>query len=72
MLDSRDVRDKHDRATIQRVRSAHSSRSDLVYAHVDSRSEPLCWLADTVAWCLNTGGDWQRRAKPVIDAIIDA
>ena len=40
------------------------------YTHERSRSEPLLWIPDAVAWCFAKGGDWKRRVDPLIDEII--
>ena len=42
------------------------SKTELTYEHVDSTAEPLLWISDAVAWCFGAGGDWRRRAGPLI------
>ncbi|WP_410622993.1 hypothetical protein [Amycolatopsis sp. cmx-8-4] len=42
------------------------SKTELTYEHVDSTAEPLLWISDAVAWCFGAGGDWRRRASPLI------
>lgn len=41
-------------------------RSDLPYLHAPAVSEPLLWVSDAVAWCWQRGGDWKRRAQPLV------
>ncbi|WP_206795657.1 hypothetical protein [Amycolatopsis sp. MtRt-6] len=66
VLDSRDHRDVHDRQTLQRALGSRPSKTELTYEHVDSTAEPLLWISDAVAWYSGAGGDWRRRADPVI------
>lgn len=70
VLDSREVRDRHDRMAIRRILGKHPSK-DLVYEHLDSTSDPLLWIADVVAWCYGAGGEWRRRAAPLVACVVD-
>jgi len=38
----------------------------LAYRHADPYEEPMLWVSDMVAWCCYRGGDWMRRAQPII------
>ncbi|TNC20820.1 DUF3800 domain-containing protein [Amycolatopsis alkalitolerans] len=67
VLDSRDHRDKHDRATIYR---ALGQKTDLTHTHLNSTSAPLLWIPDAVAWCYGAGGDWRRRVMPIVSKVI--
>ncbi|MEU6150865.1 hypothetical protein ABZ816_12780 [Actinosynnema sp. NPDC047251] len=71
VLDSRSGRDRIDQLTIQRVLADRPRRDEVAYEHWDSTSEPLLWTADLAAWCFGAGGDWARRAAPVLGAVID-
>ncbi|WP_410639332.1 DUF3800 domain-containing protein [Amycolatopsis sp. lyj-346] len=71
VLDSRNHRDGHDRQTLQRALGFRPSKTELTYEHVDSTAEPLLWVSDAVAWCFGAGGDWRRRACPVIAECFD-
>ncbi|WP_290051663.1 hypothetical protein [Amycolatopsis solani] len=66
VLDSRDHRDGHDRRTLQHALGFRPSKTELTYEHVDSTAEPLLWISDAVAWCVGAGGDWRRRASPLV------
>ncbi|RSD21894.1 DUF3800 domain-containing protein [Amycolatopsis eburnea] len=66
VLDSRDHRDAHDRQTLQQALGTRPSKTELTYEHVDSTAEPLLWISDAVAWCTGAGGDWRRRANPLV------
>ncbi|MEQ0563812.1 hypothetical protein ABJI51_32440 [Amycolatopsis sp. NEAU-NG30] len=72
VLDTRDHRDSHDRQTLQRALGVRPSKTELIYEHVDSTAEPLLWVSDAVAWCFGAGGDWRRRASPLVAARIEA
>ena len=69
VLDTRDTRNIHDIRTLQRTLGSHPSKTELVYEHVDSVSEPLLWVSDAVAWCYGAGGDWKRRVMATIDNV---
>lgn len=34
--------------------------------HRQRHEEPLLWVADAVAWCVNRGGEWERMVRPMI------
>ncbi|MEV0676743.1 DUF3800 domain-containing protein [Actinosynnema sp. NPDC050436] len=70
VFDSRPGRDKLDEITIRGVLGKQAREERVVYEHLDSTSEPLVWLADIVAWCYGAGGDWARRAAPVLGNVI--
>ncbi|GAA4549078.1 hypothetical protein [Amycolatopsis samaneae] len=66
VLDTRGHRDVLDRRTLQRALGLRPSKTELTYEHLDSTAEPLLWISDAVAWCFGAGGDWRRRAVPLI------
>ncbi|MFE9744508.1 DUF3800 domain-containing protein [Saccharothrix saharensis] len=70
VLDSRQDRDFLDAHTIRRVLDKYPEEGQLVYEHCASSDEPLLWLADIAAWCTGAGGEWARRAAPVIGSVI--
>ena len=61
-----DDRDRHDRATIQRVARKHTGTRQFTHEHLEGHSEPLLWLADIAAWCWGAGGEWRRLVNPVV------
>lgn len=71
VLDSREVRDEHDRLTIRLAQGNHARDSGLVYEHIGSTQEALLWVADAVAWCVGAGGDWQRRVQCLVAKVVD-
>lgn len=36
------------------------------YRHAAPHEHPLLWVSDAVAWCYSNGGDWIRRAEPIV------
>ncbi len=38
-----------------------------VYDHRANHEEPLLWVVDSLLWAYGAGGDWRRRADPMID-----
>jgi hypothetical protein len=70
VFDSRQARDVFDGHTVRRVLDKRPGESLLVYEHVTSVDEPLLWLADIAVWCHGAGGDWARRAAPMIGSVI--
>ncbi|GAA0226817.1 hypothetical protein GCM10010492_26360 [Saccharothrix mutabilis subsp. mutabilis] len=69
VLDSREVRDELDRSTISRALVKRPDSGGLVYEHMNSTSDPLLWIADIAVWCHGAGGDWARRAAPLIGPV---
>jgi hypothetical protein len=47
------------------------AEAPLRYAHVDSASEWLLWIADVAAWCHGAGRDWRRRIDPIIASVTE-
>jgi hypothetical protein len=43
----------------------------LEYWHESAASEPLLAIPDAVGWAWARGGDWRRRAQPMIGEVID-
>ncbi|HEY4021324.1 MAG TPA: hypothetical protein VGM75_21730 [Pseudonocardiaceae bacterium] len=71
VIDTRAERDRFDGKTIREQLHDQPAHSSFSYAHNDSGSEPLCWIADAAAWCFGAGGDWRRRIMPMIDDVIE-
>ena len=38
----------------------------LLWDHRHRHEEPLLWVADAAAWCVNRGGEWERMVRPLI------
>jgi hypothetical protein len=46
-------------------------RPNLTWDHRERHQEPLLWVADAVAWCVNRGGEWERMVRPMIVETIE-
>ncbi|WP_148286491.1 DUF3800 domain-containing protein [Microbacterium sp. B19] len=36
------------------------------FEHAAPHEHPLLWVSDAVAWCYSRGGEWARRAEPLV------
>jgi hypothetical protein len=56
---------------------AHDSKvlsdlqTNILWDHRERNQEPLLWVSDAVAWCVNRGGDWERLVRPLIIETMD-
>lgn len=41
----------------------------LQYLHTAPTEHALLWVSDAVAWCYQAGGDWIRRAAPMVTQV---
>lgn len=57
--------ERNDRRTIHNALLRHD-RYELTYRHAEPTEYALLWISDAIAWCCNAGGDWSRRAEPLI------
>jgi hypothetical protein len=71
VIDSRSHRDIEDERTIYRALGPQGSEANFAHEHLDSTSEPLLWVADSVAWCFNAGGRWRQRVDTIVSTVID-
>lgn len=63
----RDVSIEHaDKKSLYAAVHEHGLRDTLTYAHEAAHQEPLLWIADAIAWSYTKGGEWRRRAQPMI------
>lgn len=37
--------------------------------HAMPTAHPVLWVRDAVAWCYQAGGDWWRRAQPLVSEV---
>jgi hypothetical protein len=64
--ESLEASDRRQVAEIARQRG-----SDLRYSHSAPQEHPLLWVSDAVAWCHSRGGDWVRRADPIVGCRVE-
>jgi hypothetical protein len=58
-----------DRRIIRSSLEAHGYLDKLEYLHVAPTDYAMLWVSDAVAWCHQAGGDWIRRAAPLVGEI---
>lgn len=46
-------------------------KREMQWDHLQRHEEPLLWVSDAVAWCVNRGGDWERMVRPMIVETIE-
>ena len=68
VLEQDDSLVRSDRLTLGAALRATPGAS-LGYEHRRPSGEPLLWIPDAVAWCVSRGGEWRRRASPLIDEL---
>ena len=48
------------------IKLLNELRPSMPWDHRERHQEPLLWVADAVAWCVNRGGEWERMVRPLI------
>lgn len=70
VLESDESIEQADRRIIAKRLKSLGADGGLRYMHCKSHEEPLLWVSDAVAWCYQKGGDWIRKASPLVQEII--
>jgi hypothetical protein len=70
VLESDESLEQSDRRLIAKRLKSLGADDGLRYMHCKPHEEPLLWVSDAVAWCYQKGGDWIRRASPLVQEII--
>lgn len=70
VLESDESLEQADLRTIARYLRLIDGGRDLQYGHCKPHTEPLLWVSDAVAWCHQRGGDWIRKAAPLVQEVI--
>jgi len=70
MLESCD-QDAADLQVLGDCAAKEAATGQIQFVHGRPADEPLLWLPDVLAWAYEKGGDWRRRARPVITRIYD-
>lgn len=55
-----------DRRIISDSLSRNNYREQLSFDHVAPTEHATLWVSDAIAWCHQAGGDWIRRASPLV------
>lgn len=61
--------EKTDHRILFREVKRHGLGGTLSYALEAPHQEPLLWVADAIAWSYTKGGEWKKRADPLISGI---
>ena len=70
VLESDESLEQADRRFIAQHLRSHGGGEGLHYMHSKPYEEPLLWVSDAVAWCHQKGGDWIRKAAPLVQEIV--
>ncbi|MFD6054629.1 hypothetical protein [Agromyces sp. NPDC060279] len=55
-----------DRRIVRNALVRNNYLDGLRYEHAAPQERPLLWVSDAVAWCYQSGGDWLKRAAPLV------
>jgi hypothetical protein len=66
VLESRETMNHRDLRVINNALRKCGERT-LDYLHLRPVEEPVLWAADAVVWAVGAGGDWRRRAAPLVE-----
>jgi hypothetical protein len=55
-----------DRRTSREALVKNNYIDKLTYEHTVPSDHATLWVSDAVAWCYQAGGDWLRRARPLV------
>ncbi len=58
-----------DRRAIRRQLERDGALDRVAYLHERAYAEPLLWVPDAIAWASARGGDWLRRAAPLVSTV---
>jgi len=70
VLESDESLQQSDRRLIAQHLKALGGGDGFQYMHCKAHEEPLLWVSDAVAWCHQKGGDWIRKASPLVQEIV--
>lgn len=66
IIDQDDSVTQLDRRVLFRVFDETNTKDSISYRHTRSKSEPLLWIPDAVAWSYSRGGEWRSRISNLI------
>lgn len=52
-----------DKGALSETLSAENKSSQVIFSHVNSRSQILLWIPDALAWVRTRGGNWHKELK---------
>lgn len=59
---------KYDRILIGNLTRGRRGPEEFTYLHVRPHEEPLLWVSDAIAWCIQRGGEWAGMANDLVKA----
>lgn len=62
--------DDRDRRHLVEITRARRCQDFLTYEHTHASQEPLLSVPDAIAWAWAKGGEWQRRARPLVSEVV--
>lgn len=65
-LESDESQDRRDRKVLSTLVRHHACAPGFTFRHDRAASEPLLAIPDALAWACAKGGEWRRRAQPMI------
>ena len=63
VLESDESQNPLDRKVLTQALVDLGVEEEVGFAHELPNDEPLLWIPDALAWCINRGGEWERRVK---------
>ena len=63
VLESDESQNPLDRKVLTNALGDLGVEGEVGFAHELPNDEPLLWIPDALAWCINRGGEWERRVK---------
>jgi hypothetical protein len=70
VIESRETMDHLDDMVIKAA-LRRSGTGLFAFRHAGAHEEPLLWLPDAIAWAVGRGGDWRRRAEPLLEKVVE-
>jgi len=52
------------------ITSARRREPVLTWHHLAPHEDPALWVSDAIAWAVGAGGEWRRRAEPVVADVV--
>lgn len=65
-IEAVDGAESRDRKAIRDALVRDDLLDRLSYRHVDPTTEPLLWIADSLAWSAGAGGEWSARIQKIL------
>lgn len=70
-LESDETLNARDRRQLATLTRAIGPAVTLHYRHERAAQEPLLAIPDAIGWAWARGADWRRRARPLVNGVID-